>query len=112
MCPPKSCCNVERRRTFRALRGEDAGIPSATDSKKSAFSVVELLVVVGIIAIILAILLPAMNKARESAKTVRCSAQLRQIGQAIISYATANRGLMPPHSDGHSYPNDINPHDP
>jgi prepilin-type processing-associated H-X9-DG protein len=70
------------------------------------------MVVIGIIAILIAFLLPVLNRVRESAKTLKCAAQLRQIGQAIFSYAAANRGLMPPHSDGHSYPDDFNPDDP
>jgi len=79
---------------------------------EKAFSLVELLVVIGIIAILISILLPAMNKARESAKTLQCAAQLRQIGLAIQAYASSNHGLTPAWSNYHSYPNDVNPDDP
>ena len=77
-----------------------------------AFSLVELLVVIGIIAILISMLLPAMNKARESAKTLQCATQLRQIGVAIHAYASSNRGMTPAWSNNHSYPNDVNPDDP
>jgi len=56
---------------------------------------VELLVVIGIIALLISILLPALNKARESAKTVACTSNLHQIGLAIHMYAVQNKGMMP-----------------
>ena len=61
-----------------------------------AFSIVELLVVIGVIAILIAFLLPVLRAANESARTVRCASQLRQIGQAMYTYAAGNRGMTPP----------------
>jgi prepilin-type N-terminal cleavage/methylation domain-containing protein/prepilin-type processing-associated H-X9-DG protein len=63
--------------------------------RQRAFTLVELLVVIGIIALLMSILLPTLNKARESAKRVQCQSNLRQIGQAMIMYANANKGGLP-----------------
>lgn len=62
-----------------------------------AFTLVELLVVIAIIALLVSILLPALNKAREQAKSLLCKSNLKQIDQAIIMYAVdINDGLFPP----------------
>ena len=60
-----------------------------------AFTLVELLVVIGIIAVLIGVLLPALNKARQSANNLKCMANLRTIGQAINIYATFNKGSLP-----------------
>jgi prepilin-type N-terminal cleavage/methylation domain-containing protein/prepilin-type processing-associated H-X9-DG protein len=65
------------------------------DTSRHAFTLVELLVVIGIIALLISILLPALNRARESANNVACQANLRQIGQAFYLYADANRDMAP-----------------
>ncbi|MHB1156153.1 MAG: DUF1559 family PulG-like putative transporter [Phycisphaerales bacterium] len=59
------------------------------------FTLVELLVVVAIIALLIAILLPSLNKAREAGRSVVCMTHLKQIGQAILMYAGDNNQTLP-----------------
>src|SRR3954465_15448099 len=62
---------------------------------KRAFTLVELLVVIGIIAILISILLPSLARARKAAQTVACAANLRSILQATHIFAAQNNGYLP-----------------
>jgi prepilin-type N-terminal cleavage/methylation domain-containing protein/prepilin-type processing-associated H-X9-DG protein len=62
---------------------------------RRAFTLVELLVVIGIIALLIAILMPALSRARESGRQVQCLSNLRQIAVATVGYCNANKGYFP-----------------
>jgi prepilin-type N-terminal cleavage/methylation domain-containing protein/prepilin-type processing-associated H-X9-DG protein len=66
---------------------------------KRAFTLVELLVVIGIIALLLSILLPVFNRARAQANSVVCLSNLRQLGTAAIMFQDDHHGHVPPCSD-------------
>jgi prepilin-type N-terminal cleavage/methylation domain-containing protein/prepilin-type processing-associated H-X9-DG protein len=63
--------------------------------KRLAFTLVELLVVIGIIALLISILLPALSRARGAANSIDCQARLRQIGMGMQVYASQNNGVFP-----------------
>jgi prepilin-type N-terminal cleavage/methylation domain-containing protein/prepilin-type processing-associated H-X9-DG protein len=64
-------------------------------TRTHAFTLVELLVVIGIIALLISILLPALNRARESANKIKCLSNMKQIMAAVMFYTTDNRGALP-----------------
>jgi len=62
---------------------------------KSGFTLVELLVVIGIIALLISILLPALNAAKERANRVKCGSNLKQIGMGLLLYSNDNKNVYP-----------------
>jgi len=65
------------------------------------FSLVELIVVIGVIALLIGMLLPSLRNAREAAKAVQCASQLRQVGTGLVNYMNSFRGNYPAWSGWH-----------
>ncbi len=71
-------------------------MPVVSGRKNGGFSVVELMVVIGVITILIALLLPAMSRVRARGMMVQCQSNLRQLGQAMLMYANENKGQLYP----------------
>ncbi len=77
------------------LAGLERNSGCAARNEGSGFTLVELLVVIGVIAVLIAMLLPALNRARQAAQVITCASNLRQIGLAAANYAAEWKGWNP-----------------
>ena len=64
------------------------------------FTLVELLVVIGIIGLLMSVLMPTLARTKEKARQVKCMSNIRQISQACVMFATDHNGLMPGRASG------------
>jgi len=76
----------------------------ARNSRIAPSTLVEMLVVIGIIAVLISLLLPALNKALAQAEKVQCMSNLMQIGNAMLIYAEENNGFLFPPKKGYASP--------
>lgn len=77
--------------------------------RHAAFTLVELLVVIGIIALLIAILLPTLNRARESANRTKCLSNVRQLTQTVVMYINENRQFLPEAASANSPESPLSP---
>lgn len=69
--------------------------PAAKSRRRAGFTLIELLVVISIIAVLAALILPAIQNAREAARRAECLNNMKQVSTAFQTYATANKGRLP-----------------
>jgi prepilin-type N-terminal cleavage/methylation domain-containing protein/prepilin-type processing-associated H-X9-DG protein len=95
---------IELKGSRRVMRGDESNrAPSPAElitlgelmKRRLGFTLVELLVVIGIIALLVSILLPTLGKARQQANLTACMAQMRDVGNAISMYVGDNKGSYP-----------------
>ena len=88
----------------------NTGTPQPGDMNPRAFTLIELLVVITIVALLIALLLPAVKKAKEAARVVQCASNLRQFSYAMVTYAADNHSALAsytPNPDTSDWPNPV-----
>jgi prepilin-type N-terminal cleavage/methylation domain-containing protein/prepilin-type processing-associated H-X9-DG protein len=81
--------------------------PQVSGQERAAFTLVELLVVIGIVALLIAILVPTLAAAQSSARRIQCQSNLRQLGAAMVIYAQENDGWLVPCYDEPTQPGGV-----
>ena len=92
-----SCCDDRVRSARRAACAPASAknVCAVDSARRLGFSLVELLVVIGIITLLVSILVPSLRKAKVMAKQINCLSNTRTIGHALLAYANSNDGYLP-----------------
>src|SRR5204862_221546 len=85
-------------------RASEKGASSARRRRCAGFTLVELLVVIGVLATVMALLLPTIRGVREQAQRTVCASRLRNLAAAAVNYAVENHGVLPSGARGGSIP--------
>jgi prepilin-type processing-associated H-X9-DG protein/prepilin-type N-terminal cleavage/methylation domain-containing protein len=88
-----------RSREFQEVSVKINGGRIGNKARITGFTLIELLVVISVIVLIMAILMPSLNRAREQARTINCRSNLKNIGLAFMEYAIQNDEQLPPLGD-------------
>jgi prepilin-type N-terminal cleavage/methylation domain-containing protein len=102
VCPSPSLEPAHRNRSYRLLRGQYALPAACGPAGQAGFTFIELLVVIAIISLLVSILLPSLNRAKELAKRMACMSQVKNIGLASVMYSNDNGGYLPGGSNNYS----------
>ena len=84
-----------RSHRFRMLSNPTAKFPNAAPSRRSAFTLLEVLVVIAIVGVFAALLLPLYGGVKARGQQAACASNMRQIGTALLAYANENDGALP-----------------
>src|SRR5688572_32715149 len=88
-------CSADSREMSAGADEGSCNMSRSLHSRPSGFTLVELLVVIGIVALLISMLMPVLGAARRAGNSVRCASNLRQVGLAIELYAQKNDQMLP-----------------
>ncbi len=102
--PPDDCLPATKERIYQMIWRQTYARPPVRRRAQAGFTLVELLVVVAIISVLAGMLLPALDKALETARRAACAGNLKQLGTGYLMYADENSGFLPAFAMGGAYP--------